>query len=193
MNATFSCSIGPLTFSHFTVTPTVVGTALLDYSSSTAFTPLAPFAYGGHTEYGFALSYTALAATVGSADLSLTYDVTSSPGSMVDAYASLTGSADGSAAFISLSETLSNGVTLNIGPNQTGGIAYDAFDPSQVASSIHAVKDDGNTALDGVATSSVLEDTFSVGGGVPEPGTFALFGAALLGGTLWLRRRRSIH
>jgi len=187
----FSCSIGPLTFSHFAVSTTVGGSAFLFDNSPTAFSPLAPFVINGHTEYGFSLSYSAAAATVGTADLSLTYDVASAPGNMIDAYASLAGSASGTAASVSLSETLSNLVTLNIGPNQVGGTAYDLFSPGQITNSLHAIKDDGTNAISGAAVSSVLEDAFSVSGGaVPEPGTIALFGAGLLAGGLFLRRRQ---
>ncbi len=199
--AGFSCSVGPLTFSNFNLFTQTTGIAVL---TVTGFNPVT-LVVGGHTEYGFALSYTADAFGIGSpvplstTDLALNYNVTSKPGNMVDSYMAFTGAtgvipgvAPGAGAFASavLSETLSNGVTMSL---DAPGVASDNFLPGQITNNINAIKDQDNAAYNGdFADTSVLVDAFSVSGAVPEPGTMALFGAGLLGSALWLHRRRRI-
>jgi hypothetical protein len=183
----FSCSVGPLTFSHFTVATSSGGAAIVVDNAPNAFNPDVLTA-GGHTEYGFSLSYSATALGVGlglsTADIAVTYNVTSAPGSMVDAYMAFTGGAVG-LAISNMSETLSNGSTMLLaGPGATSTTFGAVNDLS-------AIKDQNNSAFAGSAFASVLVDGFSVtGGAVPEPGTIALFGAGLLGGAFFLRRRK---
>jgi hypothetical protein len=182
----FSCTVGPLTFSNFVVVATMAGNGIVDDSAWNAFNP-DTLVVGGHTEYGFSLGYSAFATGIGVADISVKYDVSSSPGSMVDAYMAFTGGASGPLGFSDMSETLSNGTTMTlIGPGATS-TTFAAIDILQ------AIKDQTNTAFGAPGTStafaSVLVDGFSVTG-VPEPGTIALFGAGLLAGGLFLRRRR---
>ena len=176
----FSCSVGALTFSDFTVVTSAAGGAFVDVSSPNAFNPVS-FSYNGHQEYGFELSYGAGALGAGLADVNVNYHVSSAPGAMVDAYMSLAGSASGLASVI-LDETLSNGGVLHLGAAGVDWITFPGVD------SLFAVKDQSDIAIDGVAVSSSLIDAFSIT--TPEPGTMALFGAALFGSTLWLRRRR---
>ena len=184
--AGFSCTVGPLTFSNFTVTGTAGGAA-----SSVVLGNFSPdiVNVGGTNEYGFLLTYSSNAIGIGNpvstADVALTYDVSATPGTMIDAYMSYTGGASGAGSFTNLSETLSNGKTMLLG---APGATSITFSP---AGTLSAIKDQDDSAFTGNAFSSILVDGFSVGGGaVPEPGTIALFGAGLLAGGLFLRRRR---
>jgi PEP-CTERM motif len=179
----FSCSVGPLTFNSFSFTPS----ASLD--ASVSLTSVAPWigTWDGHQEYGFILSYVAAAGPgPGLADVAITYNVTDATGSMTDAYMNLNGVATGGAEAF-LSELLNpNGATLTI--DTVPGEAGVTFAP---ISSLSAEKDQTDDSLaGGTVVTSQLVDAFSVGTSVPEPGVLALFGAALFGGTFWLRRRR---
>ncbi|HUN75627.1 MAG TPA: PEP-CTERM sorting domain-containing protein [Steroidobacteraceae bacterium] len=186
----FSCTVGPLTFSHFSIAVSTSGTGFVTDNAVNAFQPLTSIP----GEYGFSLAYAAGAGGAGStADVQLSYEVTSAPGAMVDAYMELTGGTSGTGfATETLGETLSTG-SSTVGTMSLGGpgVTTTTFAPEYT---IFATKDQDDTVFTGATTaamSSQLEDAFSVtGGGVPEPGTIALFGAALLGGSIWLRRRR---
>jgi len=186
----FSCTVGPLTFSDFAVALTTSGSGVVTDNAMNAFRPLTSIP----GEYGFSLSYSSGAMGAGSsADVQVSYTVTSSPGAMTDAYMEFTGGVIGSGALAGMTETLTNGsstvATMTLG---SGGATSATFGPQYT---LFATKDQSDIVFTGASTvsmSSQLEDAFSVtGGGVPEPGTIALFGAALLGGSIWLRRRKS--
>lgn len=179
---TNGCSFteGGLTFSDFTVTTHSGGLASV---TDVDFTPVT-FTYNGHTEYGFELSYAAFAAVAGVADVTVSYDVTAGPGtSIVDAYMGFVGNTltgkKGGYALAALDEQLTygsgGGTTMDL---TAPGIDWTAIDPAQT--SVYAVKDQEDIALGAaISYTSALTDAFSTQ--VPEPGTFALFGAALLG------------
>jgi hypothetical protein len=197
---TFSCTVGPLTFSHFTVASTTGGLGSVVFNGSTAFNP-DTVTYDGRTEYGFSLAYSAAAAGnsslgIGTADVALTYDVSGPRGSIIDAYMAFSGSVlplPGQTAPVIASSTLSETLTSTGVPPLvlTMSLASPGATGTTFAgqSGFSAIKDQNDTAFVGESESSILVDAFSVT--VPEPGTFALFGFALLGGTFWLRRRRA--
>jgi PEP-CTERM motif len=181
------CTVGPLTFSDFSFTASSVGAALVTLTSVSPFDQT----INGHTEYGFLLAYAAGAGPgPGIADVGVTYNVSDSSGKITDAYINLNGSVTG-AGVASLSELiLANGKTLVV--NSIPGSDWISF-PGISSSGIE--KDQENDTLaGGTVLTSQLVDAYSVGGQVPEPGTIALFGAGLLAGGIFLRRRRlSIH
>jgi|SRR5579862_2904069 len=180
----FSCTVGPLTFSNFNVIVTTSGPpAIVNFSATNAFNPDI-LTVGGHTEYGFDLGYLAAASGVGFADIGVKYDVSAAPGTMNDAYMAYTGTAIGGGSFTALTESFSNGQSMSLVGQGAKSITFAPI------GSLQAIKDQSNVALDGVAVSSLLVDGFSVPTGVPEPGTIALFGAGLLGGAFFLRRRK---
>ena len=162
----FSCSVdnGAIVFSNINVTSTTTNGAVV------ALGNFIPFSVGD--EFGLTLTYSANTGTPPSvADVAWTYNVSGSP-SIVDAYMAYTATTTGTGT-TSLSETLSNGVTLALnGP----GVQTTNFAP---VSDLGVIKDQNNfSGSDGRATASVLTDAFSV---APIPGTLPLLAGGLIG------------
>ena len=167
----FSCSVGPVTFSNISVTPTTTGSGVV------GLTQFQPFTFGG--DYGLELIYSATTGSMGgTADVAWTYDVSGKP-PLDDAWASLTGGTTGTSGTAALSETLSNGTTLSLGG--PGATPVTTFAP---IATLRATKDQQDFASAGsTAFSSVTANAFSV---VPEPSTWAMLllgfaGLAFLG------------
>jgi hypothetical protein len=173
----FSCSVGTLTFSSMSISPSTSGDGTIGPIS---VTPLVGVLGGD----GLELTFSAAASFPpgGTADIAWTYDVTSTV-PIVDAGLSLTGSGL-SGATVALSETLDPiGKTLSASspgsPSETITFAG--------VSSLSVTKDLANVALSsGTAVSSIVQNTFSTHP-ISEPTTIALLGAGLLG--LGLSRR----
>jgi len=164
----FSCNVGSVLFSDFAFVTT----------GSASITNVAPvtFDYNGTTEYGLRLGFTSVASGADAvSDVLWTYNVSALPGSLVDAYASLAGTSQDN-GHITLSEVLSNGVTLSL--NQAG-IAYETF---PAISALHVIKNQLNFvgAGGGFAQTSAIENAFSVSP-VPLPGAALLLGSVLAG------------
>jgi hypothetical protein len=161
----FSCSVGPVTFSNISVTPTTTG------SGSVGLTQFQPFTIDGN--YGLELIYSATTGFAGgTADIAWTYNVSGVP-PLDDAWASLTGGTTGTSAQIALNETLSNGKTLSI---SGGGTTSTTFAPIAM---LRATKDTQDFASPGsTAFSSVTANAFSV---VPEPSTWMMLALGFAG------------
>jgi hypothetical protein len=173
--AGFSCNVGGVTFSDISVTTTVSGTGVVTLGDFTPFT--------NGAESGLALTYSANTGTfAGSqADVAWLYNVS---GSLLDdAFMSFTGTTTGTGTQ-SLSETLSNGVTLSL---NSAGSTTATFSPK---GSLGVIKDQNDFAGSaGSAESSALENGFSLTT-TPIPGTLPLLATGLVG--LWgLRRKQS--
>jgi hypothetical protein len=179
-SAGFSCQVGSLTFSNISIIATSVGNA------SMTLTALSPYSFGN--EFGLQLNYLGVGGPsppAGSADVSFTYDVSSTV-PLGDAYLALVGNTGGTGV-IAVNEVLSNGVSLSLnGAGQTTA----TFAP---VTSLHALKNDvAISGIAGFATSSILVNAFSPTV-VPLPPAALLFGTALVGiGVLGHRRRKAM-
>jgi hypothetical protein len=176
----FSCNVGPVTFSDINVKPTMNGSGIVTLGDFSPFT----IVVDGATEFGLNLSFASnTGATPSSqADVALTFDVSGAP-SLTDAFATFTGNMTGTGTD-ELSETLSNGVTLNLA---TPGSTSAMFSAIQ---SLGVLKDQSDFAGSaGSADSSILGNGFSVKG-VPEPSTWAMMMLGFVGiGYAAFRRR----
>ena len=172
----FSCNVGPVTFSNIFVTTTTSN------GGQVTLTDFIPVIFGN--EFGLSLGFSALANLPGAtADIKWEYNVSGVP-AINDAFLLFAGNTEGSGR-ATISETLSNGVVLSL--NQPGS-TFAVFDP---VSALHVLKDQidfvGTTA--GFATTSGMANLFSI---VPGP----LAGAGLpglvaaCGGLIALARRR---
>jgi hypothetical protein len=177
----FSCQVGSLTFSNISIIATSVGNA------SMTLTALSPFIFDN--EFGLQLNYLGVAGPsppTGSADVSFTYDVSSTV-PLADALLALVGNTGGTGVIAVNELLLSNGVSLSLnGPGQTTA----TFAP---VTSLHALKDDvAISGIAGFATSSILVNAFSPTV-VPLPPAALMFGTALIGlGVLGHRRRKAV-
>ena len=172
----FSCTVGKLTFSAMSISPSTTGDGVV---GPITVTPLAS---------GLSLTFSAAASAPppSTADIAWLYTVSSSA-PITDAGLLLTGSGTGGGT-VTLSETLSNGATLTA---MNPGSSTDHVTFSGV-SSLSVAKDLANVALtDGsMAVSSVIENTFSTTP-IPEPASIALFGFGLVGLGMSRFRKRS--
>ncbi len=135
-------------------------------------------------EFGLQLTYSANTGTSpnSQADVSLTYNVSGS--GIDDAYAGFTGSTSLTGTE-SLSETLSNGVTISL---LVAGSTTVTFSPVSTLGVIKDQNDFSGNGSEGGASSSVLQNAFSLTT-TPIPGTLPLMATGLAG--LWgLRRKR---
>jgi hypothetical protein len=178
--AGFSCNVGPVTFSDFSVLTTTSGSGAVVLSDFSPFTTMVD----GVTEFGLHLSYASeTGATPGSvADLAWTYNVSGVP-SLTDAFATFAGTTTGTGT-ADLSEVLSNGVSLTL---HAPGSTTATFSP---IGSLGVIKDQNDFAGSaGSADSSILGNAFSVMA-VPEPSTWAMMalGFAGLGFAGFIRR-----
>jgi PEP-CTERM motif len=174
--AGFSCTVGPLTFSSMSISPSTTGDGTVGPIS---VTPVPD---------GLALSFSAAASAPppSTADITWLYVVTSTV-PITDAGLSLVGSGTGGAT-VTLDETLSPiGVKLHVadpGP----GIDAATIDPP--VSKLSVAKDLEIVAMPSgsVGVASIIDNTFSFST-IPEPATLAVLGAGLVG--LGLARRRN--
>jgi len=186
------CTVGPLQFSNvlinasaFPPTLAIIGPIAVD--------PVQFFyAPGNSFEYGLQFSYIASAfgLPISSTDVAVSYDVSGIGVNITDAYMDLTGSASAPPSFVHLDETLSNGVVLKL---TAAGTAYVTFAP---VASLHATKDQNDTALAGGTTSSsIFTNAFSVTA-VPGPlagaGIPGLLAACFTMVGLARRRRKAV-
>jgi PEP-CTERM motif len=169
--AGFSCNVGPVTFSDFSVLSTTNGSGVVVLSDFSPFTTVV----GGVTEFGLNLSFASdTGTTPGSlADVALTFNVSGAP-SLTDAFAVFAGTTTGTGAD-NLSEVLSNGVSLTLNAPGATSAMFSAI------GSLSVVKDQSDFAGSaGSADSSILGNAFSVTA-VPEPSTWAMMLAGFVG------------
>jgi hypothetical protein len=159
-----------------------------DYSSSTSVgtppvvTPGVPPAsifvvnpYTVGNETGFTLNSTLFAAANTLVDVSVSYTVTAPAGQLInDAFLSTTGGILGTTGGYSVSETLSNGVTLsaNLG-SPTATSTFAGVSSITVSKDIFLDGGNGGTSL------SVITQAFS--STIPEPTSCALLGIGMTG------------
>lgn len=191
----FSCDYNGLTFSGMSVNTTGAVT-LGNITPETLI-------INGVTEIGLSLNYdaTAYATLTGGADVAWVYNVSTNNGqSIVDAYVNLTAQVSGTGS-AGVTETLSNGVSLNVSIPPGPSSATATFDP---VDNLHVTKDqfdqicDQNEDCDGRAVSSILENAFSLQGGAPPetplPAAVWMFGSVLAGAggvAGWRRKRKA--
>jgi hypothetical protein len=181
--AGFSCNVGPVTFSDFSVLSTTNGSGVVVLSDFSPFTTVVD----GVTEFGLDLSFASdTGTTPGSlADVALTFDVSGAP-SLTDAFATFAGRTTGTGTD-DLSEVLSNGVSLTLNAPGATSATFNAI------GSLSVVKDQSDFAGSaGSADSSILGNAFSVMA-VPEASTWAmmLIGFAGIGFVAYRRAKRS--
>jgi len=165
--AGFSCSVNGVTFSNISVS-TLGNVTLGNFT---------PFTQGG--EFGLTLNYLAVAGSSSNADVAWSYNVAGS--FLDDVFMAFTGTTTGTGT-ASLSETLSNGVTLSL---NSPGSTSTTFAPT---ASLGVIKDQADIAgPEGTSQTSLLTNAFSLT--TPLPGALPLFATGLLG--FWgVRRRR---
>jgi hypothetical protein len=166
-----------LSFTNISVQLLATGTGSVILGSLTEVTPLPG-------EFGLQLTYSANTGTNpnSQADVSLTYNVSGS--GIDDAYAGFTGTTSFSGTE-SLSETLTNGVTISL---LSAGSTTVTFSPVSTLGVIKDQNDFSGSSSEGGASSSVLQNAFSLTT-TPIPGTLPLMATGLAG--LWgLRRKR---
>ena len=166
----FSCTVGTLTFSSISISPSTTGDGVV---GPITVTPVAS---------GLSLTFSSAASAPppSTADIAWLYTVASTV-PIVDASLLLTGSGTGGGT-VSLSETLSNGKTLMA---SSPGSATDSVTFPGV-SSLSVAKDLVDVALTSgsLAVSSVIENTFSTNSTpIPEPMSITLVvtGLGLIG------------
>jgi hypothetical protein len=177
-----SCTVDGLTFSDIAISTSTTGNASVGDISVAPFTTV----FNGATEFGLQLLFTSGATGGGNgvniADIQWTYNVAGN--FLGDVFLSLTGGPNEGSGAIGVQENLTNLVQLHLdGPGVTG----QSFPP---IGSLGVVKDEfARAGLDGFATSSVLQNGFSL---VPAP----VVGAGMPGlmaacvGLIGLARRR---
>jgi hypothetical protein len=172
----FSCSVGGVTFSDISVNVVTTGSGSVALGSFTPFDIIV----NGAEEFGLYLNYDATTGGTADskADVAWTYNVA---GSLLgDAYMTFTGSSTGTGT-ATLSETLSNGVSLSLtSPGSTSA----TFSP---IASLGVIKDQNDfSGSAGSAETSIVGNGFSLV--TPLPASLPLFGTGLVG--LWGLRKR---
>ena len=127
------------------------------------------------------------------ADLLLGYSVTATAGSIDAIDASFTGSAQpNDSAFLSVDETARDANGNVVGStNLDSHNRSDSFQINPPQTTLNITKDIGfAVSSSGFVTISEISQSFHQVA-VPEPGTAMLLGVSLLGGSFFLRRRRS--
>ena len=176
------CSVGPMTFSSINVSDPIIT------NGSLIFGNFEPFTDSTGTEFGLTLHFLATAQPGGSVDFLWQYNVAGDP-FIGDAYLQLAGS-PGIGGLIGVTETLSNGVKLEVRDPPGPQVATATFAP---VGSLSVLKDQftyGGTAVApfGISTVSALTNAFSVPGPIVGAGLPGLMAAC--GGLLALARRR---
>jgi hypothetical protein len=177
-----SCTVDGLTFSDIAISTSTTGMASVGDITVAPFTTV----FNGATEFGLQLSFTSGATGGGNgvniADISWTYNVAGN--FLGDVFLSLTGGPNEGSGAIGVQENLTNGVGLHLSDTGITGQSFPAI------SSLGVMKDEfARAALDGFATTSILQNGFSL---VPAP----IVGAGMPGlvaacvGLIGLARRR---
>jgi hypothetical protein len=172
------CSVGGVTFTNISVTPSVSGNGSVSLTSFTTFT-LGP-------EVGLILNYSANTGFGGTADVSWTYDVSGQL--LTDAFAEFTGDAPAGTS-ANLSETLTNTAGTVV-----ASIDLTSPDTSETVTfagvgTLQAVKDQDDFSDGANANTSSMENGFSLTT-TPIPGTLPLFASGLVGFWAWSRKRK---
>jgi hypothetical protein len=165
-----------LTFSNFTYSSsTTVGIVTTPGLPPASIFVVNPYTAGPETGFTLNSSLNALAGTF--VDVSIGYTVTAPAGQLInDAFLSTTGGLLGTTGGYSVSETLSNGATLNanLGKPIDGPVYFPGVNSLAVSKDIFLNGGNGGVSL------SVITQAFS-STGVPEPSSMALLGIGMTG------------
>jgi len=179
----FSCTIGSLTFSDFSYSSASFGGATAVPADGITVSPIT-----SGSEIGFEFEAPWSVSSDQGEDSAIGYTVTATAGTISDLVLSMAGFGVRNGGNVSIGETsVTPPLSLLVFDNLSGAQATDSVTGLNLLT-ITLIKDIALAGNNGVATLSIVDNTFSTSS-VPEPTSILLFGAGLVGLAGYLRRR----